>query len=416
MTAPLAGLRVVDLTQNLAGPYATQILADLGADVIKVEPPGGDPARRWGPPFVDGESPLFLCANRGKRSVVLDLDTDEGRDALRRLVARCDVFVQAFRAGVIERLGFDYDTVRSLRPNVIYVSVTAFGTEGPLRDQPGYDPLMQAFAGLMSVTGHPGGPPTRAGTSMVDMGTGLWAAVAVLAELTGRGWSGGGSPERRASAEGPGPCGSGEGPDAPGGPATRADAAESVHITTSLLDTSLAWMAYHLQGYLATGDPPGPLGSGLGMIAPYQAFPAADGSIMIAAANDGLFRRLCEALVLPELLRDPRFASNADRVAHRDALVDILSQRTRREPAAELLARLRDAGVPCAPIHDAAGVADDAQVAASGMLRPLPDAVPGYVDIAMPVRRDGERLPAGAPPRVGEHTAEVLAELEDQED
>ena len=388
MSAPLAGLRVLDLTQNLAGPYATQILADLGADVIKVEPPGGDPARRWGPPFVDGESPLFLCGNRGKRSVVLDLDTETGQDALRRLAARCDVFAQAFRTGVIERLGFDYDAVRSLRPGVLYVSVTAFGTEGPLREQPGYDPLMQAYAGVMSVTGHPGGPPARAGTSIVDMGTGLWAAVAVLAELVGRGWGSG----RSTAAQG---------------------AHESVHITTSLLDTSLAWMAYHLQGYLANGTVPGPLGSGLGMIAPYQAVPAADGSVMIAAANDGLFRRLCGALDLPELVDDPRFADNAGRVEHRDELAEILSERTRRESAAMLLTRLREAGVPCAPIQDTADVADDEQVAASGMLRPLPDALPGYVDVAMPVRRDGERPPAAAPPRIGEHTAEVLAELQD---
>lgn len=388
MTAPLAGLRVLDLTQNLAGPYATQILADLGADVIKVEPPGGDPARRWGPPFVDGQSPLFLSGNRGKRSIVLDLDTGTGRDTLRRLAARCDVFVQAFRAGVVERLGFDYGTVRDLRPGVIYVSVTAFGTEGPLRDQPGYDPLMQAYAGIMSVTGHPGGPPARAGTSIVDMGTGLWAAVAVLAELVGRGW------------------GSGRSTPGPG-------AHESVHITTSLLDTSLAWMAYHLQGYGATGRVPGPLGSGLGMIAPYQAFPAADGSVMIAAANDGLFRRLCEALDLPELVEDPRFADNAVRVEHRAELIGILSERIHRESVEGLLARLRNAGVPCAPIQDTAGVADDEQVAASGMLRPLPDALPGYVDVAMPIRRDGDRPPAAAPPGIGEHTAEVLAELEE---
>ncbi|MGK7311879.1 MAG: CaiB/BaiF CoA transferase family protein [Candidatus Longimicrobiales bacterium M2_2A_002] len=399
-------------------PRAPQILADLGADVVKVEPPDGDPVRRWGPPFVDGESPLFLCGNRGKRSIVLDLDTAAGRDVLRRLIARCDVFVQAFRAGVVERLGFDYDTVRDLRPGVIYVSVTAFGTEGPLRDQPGYDPLMQAFAGIMSVTGHPGGPPTRAGTSTVDMGTGLWAGVAVLAELVGRGWNVGGSPGSRGkpgrpeSPGGPGDPGS-TGRSGGGTPGARPDA-ESVHITMSLLDTSLAWMAYHLQGCLATRAVPGPLGSGLGMIAPYQAFPAADGEVMIAAANDGLFRRLCEALGLPELVDDPRFTGNADRVAHREALVGILAERTRRRaPADDLLAQLRDAGVPCAPIHDAAGVVEDEQVAASGMLRPL-DALPGYVDVAMPVRRNGERLSAaGVPPRVGEHTAEVLAELEE---
>jgi crotonobetainyl-CoA:carnitine CoA-transferase CaiB-like acyl-CoA transferase len=176
-------VRVLDLSQNLAGPFATQILADFGADVIKVEPPGGDPARAWGPPFQAGESPLFLCANRSKRSLVLDLNLDEDRDALSRLAARADVFVQAFRSGVAQRLGFGYEAVRELNPAVIYVSVTAFGTDGPLRDDPGYDPLMQAYAGLMSVTGHAGGPPARVGTSLVDMGTGMWTALAIMAAL-----------------------------------------------------------------------------------------------------------------------------------------------------------------------------------------------------------------------------------------
>ncbi len=383
---PLNGLRVLDLCQNLAGPYATQILADFGADVIKVEPPGGDPARLWGPPFMDGESPLYLCANRNKRSVVLDLQAEAGREALRRLARRSHVFAQAFRSGVMERLGFGYEEVRALRPDVIYVSVTAFGTAGPLREHPGYDPLMQAYAGLMSVTGHEGAPPARVGTSLVDMGTGLWTAMAVLAEAGRRGWSGGRSAGVEAEAE-------------------------AVHITTSLLDTSLAWMAYHLQGHLATGRVPGPSGSGLGMIAPYEAFPAADGNVMIAAANDGLFRRLCGALDLAQLAEDPRFAANADRVAHREGLVAVLTERTRRLDSAELVRRLRQAGVPCAPIQDVGQVVRDEQVAASGMLRRVAERE-AYVDVALPVRWDGERADARrAPPAAGADTAEVLAEI-----
>jgi crotonobetainyl-CoA:carnitine CoA-transferase CaiB-like acyl-CoA transferase len=376
--APLAGTRIVDLSQNLAGPFATQILADLGADVIKVEPPGGDAARAWGPPFQGGESPLFLCANRNKRSITLDLRHDPGREALRRLAARADVFVQAFRSGVVERLGFGYDAVRALNPSVVYVSVTAFGTEGPLREQPGYDPLMQAYAGLMSVTGHPGGAPARVGTSMVDMGTGMWTALAVMAAL-----------HRRAS-----------------------DGAGS-HVTTSLLDTAVTWMAYHLQGYFGTGEVPGPMGSGLGMIAPYEAFPTADGHVMIAAGNDATFRRLCHALELPGLAEDPRLATNPGRVAHREELVAAVATRTRRERAERVVARLQAAAVPCAPIQDVGDVARDEQVAAAGMLRPMTDApLPGYVDVALPARWDGARAPVRRPPpRPGEHTDEILDEL-----
>ena len=378
MTAPLplAGVRVTDLSQNLAGPYATQILADLGADVIKVEPPGGDPARRWGPPFVDGQSPLFLCANRGKRSIVLDLKTDAGREALRRLAASSRVFVQAFRTGVAESLGFGYDAVRSIRDDVVYVSVTAFGQTGPRRDEPGYDPLMQAFGGIMSVTGEPGGEPVRVGTSVVDFGTGVWTALGVLAAL----------------ARTP--------------PAAR-------HVSTALLDTTVALMAYHLQGHLATDAVPGPMGSGLGMIAPYEAFRTADGRVMIAAANDAIFGRLCGALDLRGLLDDPRFADNPGRVEHRDALRDRLLAMTTSMTSEDLLERLRAAAVPCAPIQDVADVARDTQVAASGMLAAMPAAGAGYYDVATPIRWDGAR-PAGArpPPRPGEHTDEILAELE----
>lgn len=374
----LAGIRVVDLSQNLAGPYAGQILADLGADVIKVEPPGGDPARAWGPPFQGGESPLFQCANRNKRSVVLDLHDDAGREALRRLAKGADVFIQAFRAGVVERLGFGYSSVRALNPAVVYVSVTAFGTEGPLRDQPGYDPLMQAFAGLMSVTGHAGGAPTRVGTSLVDMGTGMWAALGVLAALQRRERDGRGS-----------------------------------HVTASLLDTALAWMAYHLQGHAGSGEVPGPMGAGLGMIAPYEAFPASDGHVMIAAGNDATFQRLCGALGLDGLADDARFATNPERVAHRAELVAEVAARTRRETVESVMALLRPAAVPCAPIQDAAQVAVDPQVQATGMLRPLSGPLAGeYLDVAMPVRWDGERAPVERiPPRAGEHTREVLAEL-----
>lgn len=383
---PLRGVRVLDLSQNLAGPYCTQILADLGADVIKVEPPGGDPARAWGPPFMGDDSPLFLCGNRNKRSIVLDLQREDGRTTLRRLIRHTDVLVQAFRSGVAERLGFDYPTVRGLRPDVLYVSVTAFGTDGPLRDQPGYDPLMQAYAGLMSVTGTAAGDRVRVGTSVVDMGTGMWAAMATLAELHER------ELKRR-----------------------RGSKPEARHLTVSLLDTALGWMAYHLQGHLGSGDVPRPLGTGLGMIAPYQAFPAADGQVMIAAGNDATFRRLCDALDLATLAADPRYGTNPERVAHRDELVAEVARQTRSRTVVDLLETLRHAAVPCAPIQDVGEVVEDPQVEVSGMLRRTRDSSTAgdYVDVAPPYRWDGERPPLKAtPPAPGQHTHQVLAELD----
>ena len=366
---PLSGLRVIDLSQNLAGPLATQILGDLGADVLKVEPPGGDPARAWGPPFWGDDSPLFLCANRNKRSVGLDLTTDAGRRSLEDLVAGADVFVQAFRSGVIERLGFGADRLRREHPRLIYVSVTAYGAAGPLRDLPGYDPLMQAYGGLMSVTGQPGGEPARVGTSVIDMGTGMWTALGVMAALRERDRTGAGT-----------------------------------HVVTSLLETAVSWMAYHVQGHMATGDVPRPMGTGLGMIAPYEAFPASDGRVMIAAGNDGLFRRLCDALELPDLAADTRFATNADRVAHRTSLTRAVADRTATMTATTLLERLREAGVPAAPIQDVGEVVRDAQVRASGIIRDAPHArIDGYAEVAMPVTFDGARpaTRAGPPLRPG---------------
>jgi crotonobetainyl-CoA:carnitine CoA-transferase CaiB-like acyl-CoA transferase len=328
----LAGIRVVDLSQNLAGPYCTQTLADLGAEVIKVEPPGGDPARAWGPPFHDGASTIFRAANRNKRSVTLDLKSEAGRSALRSWLDGADVFVQSFRAGVIERLGFGEADVRAAHPRLIYVSITAYGTGGLLRQLPGYDPLMQAHGGLLSVTGSPGSP-ARVGTSIIDMGTGLWAAVGVLAALRERERTGHGT-----------------------------------HLVASLFETALSWNAYHLMGWFADGTVPAPLGAAFPLIAPYGSFPCTDGPIMIAAANDRLFTRLCEALGLQELSGDERFATNPARVAHRVEIDEAVARATRRFERDALIARLRDTGVPCAPILDIAEVAQDEQTLASGLL------------------------------------------------
>jgi crotonobetainyl-CoA:carnitine CoA-transferase CaiB-like acyl-CoA transferase len=374
----LRGLRVVDVSQNLAGPYCTQILADLGADVTKVEPPAGDSARAWAPPLWEGQSPLFLSVNRGKRSIQIDLKSEEGKEILWKLIEGADVFLQASRSGVMERLGFDYESVRTRRPGVIYVSVTAYGPTGPLKDQPGYDPLMQAYSGLMSITGDDGGAPARVGASVVDFGTGMWGAMGVLSALHKRNATGEGS-----------------------------------HVTTALLDTALGLVSYHLTSHIATGEIPGPMGSGFPMISPYRAFPTSDGTLVIAAGNDATFQRLCEGLGIPELPTDPRFVSNPTRVEHRDELFDLLAEATRPHTTGSLWTLLREHAVPCSPIQNMAEVVNDEQVEASGML-PRVDhpGIPGYRDIALPVRWDGDRPETTrVPPGAGEHTREVLSEL-----
>ena len=378
MTASLEGVRVCDLTQNLAGPLCAQILGDLGADIIKVEAPGGDPGRAWGPPFWGSDSTLFLSANRNKRSIILDLKNPEGREILHRLAGDSDVFVESARFGVPERLGYDYESIRALREDIIYMSISAYGDRGPMRELPGYDPLMQAFSGIMSVTGHPGEPPARVGGSVVDFGTGMWATIAILSALR-----------------------------------TREATGRGAKLDAALLDTAVGWVSYHMMGYLATGNVPGPMGSAMDSIVPYQGFATADGNVMICGGSDRIFVRLCEALDLSELSGDPRFATNPDRVAHRDELAGLIEARTRGHTTEGLLALMHQHAVPCSPIQNMAEVAADPQVAEAGLL-PMAQhpEVPDYQDVALPLRVDGER-PRGArpPPRAGEHTTEVLAEL-----
>jgi formyl-CoA transferase/CoA:oxalate CoA-transferase len=378
VTLPLDGVRVLDLTRNLAGPYAAMILAELGADVVKVESPDGDDTRQWGPPFWDGEGPVFLAANRNKRSIVLDLRTDEARAAMERLCRRSDVLLESFRPDALERLGYGYAWARSVNPGVLYCSVTPYGDGGPLRDRPGYDPLIQAFSGIMSVTGEPDRAPVRVGVSVIDMGTGMWAAMSVLAALLQRQRDGRG---RR--------------------------------IVTSLYETGLAWMSYHLASYWGAGEAPGRYGSAASMIVPYQAFPTRDGHLMIAAPNDGLFGRLCAALGHAEWAADARFAHNPDRVAHRDELTALIGEATSGHSTEELAASLRAAGVPCSPIRDAAGAAQDPQTLASGMVQALDHpAIDGFRSLGLPFLLDGERPPLRRPPPgLGEHQAEVLEEL-----
>ncbi|MDE3002095.1 MAG: CoA transferase [Gemmatimonadota bacterium] len=376
--APLADIRVCDVTQNLAGPFCAQILADLGATVIKVEPPGGDLGRLWGPPFWGDDSTLFLSANRGKRSIVLDLKQPEGIRVLRRLATSCDVFIQASRPAAAERLGIDASSVHEWREDIVHLSLSAYGQDGPMSDQPGYDPLMQAYAGMISVTGEPNGGPTRVGGSVVDFGTGMWAALSVLAALRER--------------------------DRTGTGAT---------LEASLMDTSLAWVSYHMMGFIATGRVPGPMGSSLGAIAPYRAFPTSDGYVMIAAGNDAIFRRLCVALELAGVADDPRFRSNSERVANRAILDSIVEAATECMTTDDLLERTKEHAIPASAIQSIDQVVADPQVDAAGMFPRVehPD-LAGYRDVSLPLRMNGERPRAEeVPPARGQHSVEILQEL-----
>jgi crotonobetainyl-CoA:carnitine CoA-transferase CaiB-like acyl-CoA transferase len=379
MALPLEGIVVADLTQNVAGPFCAQILGDMGAEVVKIERPGrGDDARAWAPPWWGDESATFLAFNRNKKSVALDLKHDAGLAVLRRLVARADVFVQSLRAGVVAELGLDFAGATALNRRLVYCSITAFGTRGPLADRPGYDPLMQAYGGMMSVNGHPGGEPARVGTSLVDMGTGMWAALGIVAALRQR--------------------------DATG---------RAVEVTTALFETALMWTCYHAMGYLGSGEVPEPQGSGTAMIVPYEAFPVEDGWVMIAAASDALFVKATAALGVPELARDPRFVDNPRRVEHRAALQQTLAAVTRALSGAEVLERLQKAGVPSARVSTMDQVATEPQTEASGMLPPVKHPrVPDFRAVALPIKWDGERpTPTRVPPLLGEHSAEVLTEL-----
>jgi crotonobetainyl-CoA:carnitine CoA-transferase CaiB-like acyl-CoA transferase len=379
MQSPLAGIVVADLTQNVAGPYCTQILGDMGAEVVKVERPGrGDDARAWAPPYWGQESAAFMSVNRNKRSLAVDMKAPEGREVVDRLIARADVLVQSLRAGVLEEMGLGWEGARRINPRLVYCSITAFGIDGPYRDRPGYDPLMQAYGGIMSITGHPGAAPARVPVSLVDMGTGMWAVMAIVAALRERDRTG-----------------------------------EGAHVTTALFDTALAWTTFQMSNYLASGEVPPPQGSGTPMIAPYEAFPSRDAWVMIAAGSDALFVKCCAALGLPELPGDPRFARNPDRVKNRAALFETMAAVTRLLPSEELLARLQQAGLPTAPILTLDRVAAEPQTEASGMLIPATHPrVPDYRAVGLPIRWNGERAPVSrVPPRLGEHTAEVLAEL-----
>ena len=375
---PLAGARVLDVTTSIAGPFCAEILAALGADVIKIERPDtGDDGRSWGPPFWNGEGAMFLSVNAGKRSLALSLRSEQGREVLFRLAERSDVFLQGLRPGLSEQLGLGASAVRERSPRLVYCSIGAYGRVGPLSDEPGYDALMQAAGGLMSMTGEPGRPGVRVGSSLIDMGTGMWAALGITAALLDRERSG-----------------------------------EGAEVDTSLYETALGYIGYHLVGFLADGSVPKPEGTVFPMVAPYQVFPTQDGELMVAGGNDRLFVKLCTALELSELAEDPRFRTNPDRVSNRELLVELLSPRLRERRTAEWSELLSRAGVPAAPVADVADVATSEQTRALGILQPLEHpSIPDLRLAALPLSFDGERaqhrLP---PPLLGQHSEEVLRE------
>jgi formyl-CoA transferase/CoA:oxalate CoA-transferase len=375
----LAGVRVLDLTRNLAGPFCTMILGDLGAEVVKVESPGGgDDTRSWRPPEWTGESTQFLASNRNKRSVVLDLNTSEGADIVRALATRADVLVESFKPGSLERRGLGEADLRAANPELIHCSISAFGGVGDLASRPGYDPVMQAYSGIMSMTGMPGGPSVRLPIGAIDLGTGVWATIAIQAAL-----------------------------------ARRRDGAGGCHLDLSLFETAVWWLSYHLVGYFASGEVPGHHGTGATFIAPYEVFATGDEDLMVAAGNDGLFRAFCDVLGAPELAGDPRYTTNAERVARRYELKAELEARLATRSAGEWEALLGERSVPCSRIRTLDETAHDDQAAVLGLYPEVAHPiVEGLRLVGSPLRADGVRPQTRRPPPLlGEHTDEVLGEL-----
>ena len=386
----LGHLRVLDLSRVLAGPWCSQNLADLGADVIKIERPGaGDDTRAWGPPYARDaqgndtqEAAYYLSANRGKRSLTVDIASSEGQALLRELVLHCDVVLENFKVGHLKRYGLDYASLRQIKPDLVYCSITGFGQDGPYAHRAGYDFLIQGMGGLMSVTGErddlPGGGPQKAGVALTDLMTGMYATVAVLAALTHRDRTG-----------------------------------EGQHIDMALLDTQVAMLANVGSNYLNSGKPPRRWGNAHANIVPYQTFACLDGHIIVATGNDGQYRKFVEAGGRPELGDDPRFATNPLRVQNRDLLVPLLAEMVKLKKRDEWIALLEEMGVPCGPINDVGEVFANEQVVARAMAIDLPHPSAGQVKLVRnPIRMSA--LPATsaiAPPLLGQHTAEVLREV-----
>lgn len=387
MPGPLSHIRVLDLSRVLAGPWAGQTLADLGAEVIKVERPGlGDDTRGWGPPFLvdrDGnptsDAAYFLSANRGKKSVTIDFTLPEGQELVRRLAADCDIVLENFKVGGLAKYGLDYDSLKAINPGIIYCSITGFGQTGPYRNRAGYDFLIQGMGGLMSVTGEPdsvpGGGPVKVGVAIVDIFTGMYAVTSVLAALANR--------ERTGEGE---------------------------YIDLALLDVQVATLANQATNYLVSGRSPERLGNAHPNIVPYQALATSDGYIILAVGNDGQFAKFCAVAGKPEMADDERFRTNSDRVCNRAELIPIIVTLLKMKTSAEWIAMLEQAGVPCGPINTVAEVFDNPQVQSRGMRVDVPHAAAGDIPlVGSPMKFS--RVPLNdrqPPPQLGEHNVEVL--------
>jgi crotonobetainyl-CoA:carnitine CoA-transferase CaiB-like acyl-CoA transferase len=368
---PLEGVKVLDLSRVLAGPYATMVLGDLGADVLKVEhPERGDDTRHWGPPFAGGESAYFLSINRNKRSIGIDLKDQKGLERVEKLAATADVVIENWRRGALEKLGLGYEKLKRVNPDLVYCSITGFGP-GPEEDRPGYDFLVQARGGVMGITGQPGGEPTKVGVAIADIVCGLFASNAILAALHRRNVTG-----------------------------------EGARIEVPLFESTLGWLANRGQEYLTSGKDTGLIGNAHPSIVPYQTFDAADRPLVVAVGNNTQFANLCEVIGRPELAEDERFATNPDRVANREALIPELQREFGGRSANEWADELRAAGVPSGPVNTLADVMADEHLLGSGMLQDLDHPSAGHLEmLASPVLVDGERLPIRRPPpTLGQHT------------
>lgn len=393
----LAGIKVLDLSRVLAGPWATQMLADLGADVIKVErPEAGDDTRHWGPPFLKDEhgndtreASYFTACNRNKRSITVDMAHPEGQALLRKMAAEADVVVENFKVRGLKQYGLDYDSLKTLNPRLIYCSITGFGQEGPYAERAGYDLMVQAMCGLMSITGHaddqPGGGPLKVGVAVIDVFTGLYASNAILAAINAR-------------------------------DNARTGTGQGQYIDMALLDVGMAVLANQAAGFLATGKAPGRAGNIHPSLAPYQDFRSSDGNVLLAIGNDGQFARFCAAAGKPEWAQDSRFATNTARVQNRPALLALMEPLMRTRTTAEWIALLEDKAVPCGPINTIAQAFDDPQVQARGIRKALPrdadDGIAQIATVASPMRLSATPVSyRNAPPALGQHTQQVLQEL-----
>jgi len=371
---PLEGVRVLDLSRVLAGPYATMVLGDLGADVLKVEhPERGDDTRHWGPPFAGGESAYFLSVNRNKRSIGIDLKDPDGFERVEKLAAGADVMIENWRRGALEKLGLGYEKLKRANPDLIYCSITGFGP-GPDEDRPGYDFLVQARGGVMGITGQPGGEPTKVGVAIADIVCGLFASNAILAALHRRSVTG-----------------------------------EGARIEVPLFESTLGWLANRGQEYLTSGEDTGLIGNAHPSIVPYQTFDAEDKPLVVAVGNNTQFANLCKVIGRPELAEDERFATNPDRVANREALISELQREFSERPADKWADELRAAGVPSGPVNTLADVLADEHLLGSGMLQELNHPSAGHIEmLASPILIEGERLSIRRPPpTLGQHTDET---------